>query len=250
MKGLNNYALPGNILDRILELERRARWLEDNVAMPVADPGFGEGAITYIEILNQLLEGPDIDLVDSGTDITIGRGGDTILLYDSGGDPVLEYVFTSNGLIAALAAMAAGDKCELPAGTLTGGPWTLAFGTLTGQTRDSSILDGQLTVSDATKIDGLSIIRSEDDAGAIVGIVEGAGDISAKIHDVYIKVENATGEALAVYMASGGRIDATLTELRAPTGSAGYAVDLVSGDFTHWSGKAIGTVSKKPYRKA
>ena len=46
-------ALPGNILDRILELERRTSWLEDNAAMPVADPESGDGAITYISIIKE-----------------------------------------------------------------------------------------------------------------------------------------------------------------------------------------------------
>jgi len=189
-------------------------------------------------------EGPGIDIAGGAG---IGLGGDTILLYDSGGDPLSEYAFSDAGLTAALAAMAAGDVLELPAGTITGGPWALAHGTLRGLSREDSILDGQLTIGDATAAENLSIIRSEDDAGAIYGIVEGAGDITATLNNISVDVANATGAAYAVYMANGGRIDAYETELLAETGSAGYAVYISSGDFYHISGVARGTTALAPY---
>jgi len=230
---------------QILDLDTQAAntFFRGPTSGVAAKPSFGVLVAADIPAIG---EGPGIDIVGR----TIGLGGDTILLYDSGGAALKEFAFTDAGLILALAATEAGDKCELPAGTLTGGPWTLAFGTLTGQTRDSTILDGQLTVGDAVTVDGLSIIRSENDAGAIYGVVEGAGDITAKLNNVYVKVENATGPAYAVYMASGGLIEAIEAELRAQTGSAGYAVYITSGDFVHWSGSAFGTVALEPYWEA
>ncbi len=194
-----------------------------------------------------MVEGPGLDVVN-GT--TWGLGGDTLLLYDSGGDPVREYAFTDGGLTAAFAAMDASDVLEYPAGKITGGPWVLANGKLVGLSREGSILDGQLTVSDATAWENMSLIRSEDDAGAIYGIVEGAGDIAMTLVNVTIDVANATGVAYAVYMANGGRIDAKETELLAETGSAGYAVYISSGDFYHWSGIARGTEALLPYYTA
>jgi len=191
-----------------------------------------------------MVEGPGLDVVSG---ITWGLGGDTLLLYDSGGDPVAEYAFTDGGLTSALAAMAAGDVLELPAGTITGGPWTLANGKLIGLSREGSTLDGQLTGGDATALENLRIARSEDDAGAIYGLVEGVGDITMTLVNVTIDVANATGVAYAVYMANGGRIDAHDAELLAETGSAGYAVYVSSGDFYHWSGIARGTTALLPY---
>ncbi len=196
-----------------------------------------------------LTAGVGVRFIDNGPSGTfiVGLRGNTILLYDSGGAALREYAFSDAGLTAALAAMAAGDVCESPAGTISGGPWTLAAGTLRGLSRKDSILDGELTVSDATAIENMSIIRSEDDAGAIVGIVEGAGDITATLTNVYIDISNATGGAYAVFMESGGRIDAFEADLRAQAGSVGYAVYIVSGDFYHWSGVALGTTALLPY---
>src|SRR5512139_2336651 len=62
-----------------------------------------------------MTEGPDIDIIGQ----TIGRGGDMILLFDSGGNPVAEYAATGAGLIAALAAATSGDIVEIPALTIT-----------------------------------------------------------------------------------------------------------------------------------
>ena len=244
---LNRIALRGNILDRLTDHRRRIEYLERRVAMAQADPGSGEGAITYIEILNQLEEGPDIDLVDDGTHMHVARAGNVILLFDSGGAVLGEYAFTDAGLIAGLAAMAAGDVLKMYAGTISGGPWTLANGTLVGQSREDSILDGQITGSDATAIENLSIIRSEDDAGAISGLVEGAGEITMTLVNVTIDVSNATGEAHATHMSFGGEIKVYDTELLAETGSAGYAAYVLEGDFYQFGGRAKGTTAFLPY---
>lgn len=63
-----------------------------------------------------MTEGPDIDLVGN----RIGRGGDTILLFDSSGAPVAEFAMSAAGFTAALAAATSGDVIVLPAGTIAG----------------------------------------------------------------------------------------------------------------------------------
>ena len=45
-----------------------------------------------------VIEGPDIDLVRLRAGVQVGRGGDTILLFDSGGNPVAEYAVTDAGI--------------------------------------------------------------------------------------------------------------------------------------------------------
>lgn len=62
-----------------------------------------------------MTEGPDIDLVGN----RIGRGGDTILIFNSDGTPVEEFAFTSTGLAQAIAAAVSGNVIQLPLGTLT-----------------------------------------------------------------------------------------------------------------------------------
>lgn len=77
--------------------------------------GGSSGTAVTLEAPLTPQEGPGIDLDGP----QIGLGGDTILLYDSGGSPVAEYAFTADGLTAALAAAASGDVVWLPAGTIT-----------------------------------------------------------------------------------------------------------------------------------
>ena len=122
-------------LDRV---DRDATWLGGRSALP------GQSGSVGITNLN---EGADITITGGGPSRTVGRAGDSILLFDSGGAVLREYAFTDAGLTAGLAAMGAGDVLELPAGTIAGGPWTVATGTLRGIAQDNSILTGQVTVS-------------------------------------------------------------------------------------------------------
>jgi len=216
-------ALPGNVLDRVDKLEYLVRQLSEYAAMAARDQNTGEI-------------------------VPVGHfAGDTILLYDSGGLPLTEYPATDAGLSSGLAAMTTGDVLEIPAVTISGGPWTLVYGTLRGIARNGSILDGQLVMSNATKVENLSIIRSIDIAGVCYGILDSAGLLTAIINNVAIDVANATGAAYAVYMANGGIISAYDTELLAETGSTGYSVYSASGDFYHYGGRALGTTALFPY---
>ena len=245
---LNRTALPGNILDRAKDAERRLDYLERRAAMAQADPGSGEGAITYIEILNQIEAGPDIDVVDDGTHVHVGRAGNVMLLFDSGGAVLRDYVFTDAGLTAALAVMAAGDVLWVPAGTITGGPWTLANGTLKGMAPDHSfILDGQLTVSDGTIVDSLKIYRSEDEVGAVYGVVDAAGGILATLRNCVIEIENATGPAYCIFINNTGEIHALKSDLIAEVGSVGYAFYIADGKGRHRGGLALGTNADKKF---
>jgi len=134
-------------------------------------------------------EGPGIDLVG----LQVGVGGDTILLYDSTGNPCAEYAASDAGLTAALAAMGDDDVIETPAGTISGGPWTIEHGLLRSI---GGVLDGELTIMSGCQADKVSVVRSEDDAGAIYGVIL---DANAIIHDCYVDVTNATGDAIGIY---------------------------------------------------
>jgi len=91
-------------------------------------------------------EGPDIDLVPTTGGTQVGRGGDTVLLFDSGGNPIAEYAATQAGLVAALAAWTSGDMVQIPAINITiTGTLTIPAGVyLTGMGNDS-ILTGTIT---------------------------------------------------------------------------------------------------------
>lgn len=106
---LDRDLIKGNALDIIKSYQERLEILERMVWQSNA----GDGSMT-------VAEGPDIDLVYNGGTAVVGRGGDTVLLFDSGGAPVAEYAATSAGLVAALAAATSGDVIYLPAGTISG----------------------------------------------------------------------------------------------------------------------------------
>ena len=195
---LNRQSLPGNILDRLEDIERRLDDLYSSVAMSVVDPSAGPGSTTYREILieAEVTEGPGIDVVGPFPIQQVGLGGDTILLYDSGGSPCAEYAASDAGLIAALAAMAAGDVVELPDVTITGGPWTVANGTLRGHSRWRSVLDGLVIVQADAQVERLSIIRSEDEADPVIGITL---EEDGRAEECFISVTNAGGDVYGIY---------------------------------------------------
>ena len=222
---------PGNMWDRIIALERTLRYLTENTATPLANPEGGEGSIIYVNVdasENSILEVIKKILRFSGTD-----------LY--------AYANTDFDMATCIAAALAGDTILLPTCSLANDYTIPANVTVVGRSIEDCIFTGQITLSDGSVLENLSIIRSEDSAGAIYGIVEGAGDITAIIESVKVDVANATGVAYAVYMANSGTIRAYDTELLAQTGSTGYAVYITSGDFYHYGGRALGTVALTPY---
>ena len=220
-------------LDRI---NRDGTWLGGRPALPGQAPA---GAASG---LSDIFAGPDINVQGGGPTRTVSRSGETLLLFDSGGAALREYAFTDAGLTAGLVAMAVGDVLKGYAGTITGGPWTLANGTLQGMAPDQGfILDGQLTVSDDTVVDGLKVSRSEDEVGAVYGVVEGAGGITAILRNCVIEIENATGPAYCIFVANGGEVRALKCDLIAEVGSVGYAFYISSGYGRHRGGLALGT---------
>lgn len=115
------------ILRRILHIERRIDRLESLETPTIGGGGGIPGApndAQYVTLAldagltaeRVLTEGPDIDIVDSGANmpVTVGRGGDSILLFDSGGNPLAEFPAIEPGVLLALAAATPGDIIECP----------------------------------------------------------------------------------------------------------------------------------------
>ena len=242
---LDRTAIPRNVLDRLLEVERRLDDLEGFAALPVADPEGGEGDTTYVSIVQEVEigEGPGIDVTGTSPNQTVGLGGDTVLLYDSGGQPVAEFAATDAGLTAALAAAGAGDVVELPDVTITGGPWTVSAGTLRGHSRFGSVLDGQVTVSTDCHLERLFVIRSEDDVGALYCV---ALEEDARVEGCLLSMTNATGDAYGVYAQHDGDCYANDNIVFATGGGDGYgyyadgAEMWVSGGYVEASTAPVG----------
>ena len=217
---LEKHALANNLFTRLDIIERKLDDLYVGAAMAQTDPT--SGGITYIEILRELTaaEGPDITITDDASSVTIGRAGDTILLFDSDGEVLSEYVFTSAGLIAGLAAMAAGDVLEPPAGIITGGPWTVANGTLKGISAWGSVLDGQVTVQTDCDLERLSVIRSENTGVAVSGVIL---ITDGRVEGCFISITNAGGAAYGIYSEAGSNVYANGNIIIVVASTTGYA---------------------------
>ena len=179
-----------------------------------------------------------------------GAGGDfvalnKIILYTGSG--ATNYNNTDAGLAAAIIASGSGDTIWIPPTTLTNNYTVPAGVTIHGESVDDVIFTGQITLSNGSALENMSIIRSEDDAGAIYGVVEGAGAITATVRNVKVNVQNAGGPAYALYMANGGTIRVTDSELLAEVGTDGYAAYIASGTLYQYGGRAIGSTALYPY---
>ena len=228
---LDRATTPGNLWDRIIALERKLNYLTANTAAPVANPGAGEGEIVYINI--DVSEASILNIVK--------------LILRFSGTELYAYANSDSGMASCIAAGIVGDTILLPSCSLANDYTIPANITVVGRSKEDCIFTGQITLSDGSVLENLSIIRSEDDAGAIYGVVEGAGAITAILNNAVVDVANATGAAYAVYMVNGGVIRAYNAELLAETGSTGYAVYITGGDFYHYGGRALGTVALTPY---
>ncbi|MFO7740832.1 MAG: hypothetical protein R6X31_00815, partial [Anaerolineae bacterium] len=135
---------------------------EDNQLYICGEPmGSGtDGGEFSADYVREIIEGPGIDITNDRFEPRVGLGGDTILLYDSGGNPVAEYAATSAGLDSASSAAASGDVVWLPAATISG-DHTLAAGVhYIGVSRWASILTGEITLGDGTTLECCTVERT------------------------------------------------------------------------------------------
>lgn len=239
-------------IENVLDLSTQDLTLDTQVANTVfAGPSAGADAeptfralvaddIPALTYLTAVGEGPGIDI--TGGD-TVGIGGDSILLY-TGDAPAEEFAATDAGLTLALAAATASDDVvELPDVTITGGPWTVANGTVRGHSRFGSVLDGVLIVSTNCQAERLSVIISGDDAGALY-CVELEED--ARVEGCLISMTNATGDAYGVYAQHDGDCYANDNIVFATGGGDGYgyyadgAEMWVSGGYVEASTAPVG----------
>jgi len=134
--------------------------------------------------------GPDIRV--SGYQVQ--RAGNGILLFDSGGAVLREY----GTIAAALAAAAAGDIVEIPAGTYTEDVTVPAEVTLRGRGR-GSIISGTVTLNGI--LDNCSVIQNVGSDTDVVAVIAGPG---ALLSHVSIQVSQyGPGKALGLLGISG-----------------------------------------------
>lgn len=198
------------------------------------------GTLTHL-----ITEGPDIDLVVAAGITTVGRGGDTVLLFDSGGNPLAEFAATSAGLDAASAAAAAGDVVWMPAVTIIDDHVFTAGVHYIGVSRWASILTGEITLGNATTLEICSITRTANDANDLKGIIAPAAGI-ARIRDCSISCTQAgAGDAYAVAVESGGSVEGWGSYLNGDSaGGNGYAGFVTAGNLYLYGGRCVGSTDE------
>ena len=167
--------------------------------------------------LVSVLEGPGIDVV---TGDTVGIGGDTILLYDSAGNPVAEFNPNSAGLDAASAAATDGDEIRLYSVSISGDhTWTPGV-TYTGSSPDVTILTGHITGAEESVTQNLKILVTVNDALDNIGYQGATND---KLdHCVVQMIQQGSGFTLGV-RAGAGQLDVNFSDIYGESASGdGY----------------------------
>ena len=157
------------------------------------------------------------------------------------------YANNDTGMAAAIAASGAGDTIWLSPCTLADDYTIPANVTVVGKSIEDVVFTGQITLSNGSALELLTILRSKNQAGAAYGIADAAGSITAQIKNIKVNVQNAGGPAYALYMANGGTIRVTDSELLAEVGTDGYAAYVTSGTLYQYGGRALGSTALYPY---
>ena len=187
----------------------------------------------------------DIDIYP-GVDISvasnvISRKGNVIIAFNSDGSLIQEYPRTS----LQVALNSGFDVVWLPPGLYTGDIEIPAGVSLIGQSILNCIIAGEVLTNASSMLETLSIIRLDDDAGALVGVY-GPATGTAYLKHVYVNIQNAGGPSYCVSVSLGGILRA-FAELLAPVGTEGYAAYCTIGDFYHDGWRAVGTIPLWPY---
>lgn len=237
---LDRQFLVNNVIDRIERLEHRLQAIEAGTIVemiPDDNPG--------TEMPTNLNEGPDIDLVGS----RIGRGGDTILVFHSNGDPVAEYTT----LAEAVTDATSGDTIVLPSRTIaiTAGV-TLAAGValigMAGLKSKISLTGGSITLSGSNLLRDVWLDLTANDANTIVAIVDG-GSGNEIVHCNIVATQAGSGNAYAVEVANMGVIicrDCYLEGAVSGVG-VGYAGFWSDGNLYVIGGEVTGSVAGQPF---
>lgn len=225
---LDRTALPRNVLDRLLDVERRLDDLEGFAALPNVD-GSGDGSTTYIELLQEveIAAGPGIDVAGVSPSYTVGLGLELpLLLRGDGATPAAEYAT----LALALAAASSGDTIWLPPGTYTGNHTVPAGVGVIGLSREHCILTGLIIGADGADLESLTISRTADDTDILRGVV-GPASGTFRVHACNVVVtQSGTGNAYAAALDDEGDMEIWNSYLHGSSvGGVGYGGERAGG---------------------
>ena len=140
----------------------------------------------------------------------VGAGGDfvtlnKIILYT--GSSATNYNNTDAGLASAISAASSGDTIWIPPTTLTNNYTVPAGVTIHGESRDDVIFSGQITLSDGSALENLSILRTADDAVIYYGLSPPSGEGIAYVYNCIISViQSGAGDGYAILQTGRGNL--------------------------------------------
>ena len=201
--------------------------------------------LSGVDVSSLIAEGPDINLVTAAGVTAVGRGGDTVLLFDSGGNPLAEFAATSAGLDAASAAAAARDVVWIPAVTIANNHVFTAGVRYIGISRWASILTGEVTLGIETTLETCTVSRVVNDGNDLQGVIAPASG-TGWIRDCDVLCDqNGAGNAYALVVDNDGDIATWMCRVEADSaagnGYAGYLPGATAGSCYMFGGRAMGS---------
>lgn len=140
-------------------------------------------------------EGPGIDLIG----YLVGLGGDSVLRYHTGGDPVTEFPLTFAGLSAALATATTGEWIRINSPCTITGDIDVPIGVeLRADSRGQVTIIGEVSLNSNSKLTKITVANAANSASALYGVV-GPTSGSAYLSDCDISsIQSGSGNAYAI----------------------------------------------------
>ena len=122
----------------------------------------------------------------------------TILLFDLSGTQIMKYPITSDGFDNSLSDSEPGDIISIPPAEISGDHTIGDDVRVVGRSRYASIFTGKITGGDGASIENLSVIRTANDSGTLIGVASPATG-TFFINDCDIEVtQSGVGAAYAL----------------------------------------------------
>jgi hypothetical protein len=147
-----------------------------------------------------------------------------IILYDISGLVKREYSFSVDGLDAAIAAAVSGDVVWIPAGSISGGPWTVPAGVSVQGMGRNSIMMGQVILGDGSELCDLKVFNWDNLETDIITVIGPSTGSAYLFHCSVMALNCGAGDAIGL-QGSTGAVDAFGCEISGESmGGNGYGV--------------------------
>lgn len=198
--------------------------------------------VNRIDARLRRLESMEVPDISGGSAVSL----DGVLLYHADGSATTVYDSDDAGLAAAVAAAVAYDVIWLPSRTFFLDFTVPAFVQIVGVSRLSSIIEGEITGTDGSGLENLTVRRIVTDTDNITAIVgPGLSETFRLINCQIISEQLGVGEAYAINLSDGGDVVTHNCNIFGIcTLGLGYGVRLESGSCYLIGGRLSGTTDR------